>query len=57
MEHDILNVPLLFYGKGIPSKIHNSLIRSIDLTPTIMSLLDDKNNIPFDGKILDIFDK
>lgn len=57
LEHDILNVPLLFYGKGIPSKIHNSLIRSIDLTPTIMSLLDDKNNIPFDGKILDIFDK
>jgi len=57
LENDILNVPLLFYGKGIPSKIHNSLIRSIDLTPTIMSLLDNQNTLYFDGKVLDIFDE
>jgi len=57
LEYDVLNVPLFFYGKDIPSKIHNSLIRSIDVTPTIMNLLDDKNTVAFDGKVLDIFDE
>ena len=53
---NVLRVPLIVYGKQINQGIEEKLIRTIDLAPTIVSLLpqhDQKNNL--DGSKLDIF--
>lgn len=52
----VLRVPLIFYGKGIPKgRMVDSLVRTIDLTPTLAEILSAKGS--FDGKSLDCFFK
>jgi arylsulfatase A-like enzyme len=50
---DLIHVPLLFYGKNIPQKgINNTLVRSVDIFPTLASLIGMPDNLKIDGKNL-----
>jgi arylsulfatase A-like enzyme len=52
IDHAVLHVPLLFYGKGIPAhRVVPQLVRTIDLTPTISPFMG-LPTIPVDGKML-----
>ena len=53
----VLRVPLIFYGRNIPSnKRINKLVRTIDLFPTICKLADLKH-AHIDGSPINSFDK
>lgn len=50
---DVIHVPLFFYGKNIPSKgVNNTLVRSVDIFPTLSSLIGMIDNSQIDGKNL-----
>jgi len=56
LSDNVLRVPLMVYGKQIKPRVEEGLIRTIDLAPTILSLLpqyDQRNNL--DGLKLNIF--
>lgn len=56
LSENVLRVPLIVYGKQISPRIEESLVRTIDLAPTIIDLLPhqvEKNNM--DGLKLNIF--
>ena len=56
LSDNVLRVPLVVYGKDIPPRIENKLVRSIDVAPTIMELLPKASRkIKMDGRPLDIF--
>lgn len=58
LSDSVLRVPLLFYGKGVQKGVINDLVRTIDVTPTILSFIP---SLPWktsmDGNPLHIFVK
>lgn len=58
LSDSVLRVPLLFYGKDIRKGIKNDLVRTIDVAPTILSLISSlAKKTHMDGKPLPIFTK
>jgi choline-sulfatase len=59
LRDDIIKVPLIFFGKNIPKGlVVESQVRTIDVVPTILSLLDiDQESETFNGKNLAPFTK
>lgn len=56
LSDNILRVPLIVYGKQIKPRIEESLVRTIDLAPTIIELLPNSfEKIKMDGSNLNIF--
>lgn len=56
ISDNVLRVPLIAYGKNITPRIEENLIRTVDLAPTIVSLLPQKfKKVKMDGVKLDIF--
>jgi len=39
LSQDILRVPLIFYGQGIKAKVYDKMVRTIDLTPTLLDFM------------------
>jgi arylsulfatase A-like enzyme len=58
LYQEILHIPLIFVGPGIPKGRRRSLSQIIDLTPTILDLLNIKAKTSFDGlSLLPVFKK
>lgn len=56
LSDNVLRVPLVVYGKQINPDIRRDLVRTVDLAPTIINLLQYRaGNINMDGSVLDIF--
>lgn len=56
ISDNVLRVPLIVYGKRISPRIEDSLIRTIDLAPTVVDLLPQEfEKVKMDGVKLDIF--
>lgn len=56
ISDSVLRVPLIVYSRQITPRVEESLVRTIDLAPTIVNLLpNSKNKIIMDGLRLDIF--
>lgn len=55
ISDNVLRVPLIVYGKQISPRVEESLVRTIDLAPTIINLLPrNEDKINMDGSSLDI---
>jgi len=58
LNDEVLRVPLIFYGKGVHVGKRFDLVRTIDLTPTIINKLSGCDYVgSFDGADLGVFDK
>ena len=59
LYNGVIKVPLIFFGAGIPAGLEvDKQIRTIDIVPTVLQLLELKNSgKKFDGKSLLPFDK
>lgn len=56
ISDNVLRVPLIVYGKQIKPRVEESLVRTIDLAPTIINLFPKHvDKIDMDGLELDIF--
>lgn len=56
LSDSVLRVPLLIYGKDVKKGVINDLVRTIDVAPTILSLLSHSpKKTLMDGTPLDIF--
>lgn len=48
----VIRVPMLFFGNGIVARLHDAMVRSIDLVPTLLELLGWLPFGPVDGQSL-----
>jgi len=47
--NELIQVPLIISGPNIPNKIDDKLASNVDITPTLLHMLDIPNDIIFDG--------
>jgi arylsulfatase A-like enzyme len=52
LYNEILKVPCVFYGPGVPQGVFTGLADSIDILPTLMQNLDIKISKDFKGQVL-----
>ncbi|MGB1039183.1 MAG: alkaline phosphatase family protein [Bacteroidia bacterium] len=47
------HVPIVFYNSNVQSKVDTGKVETVDIVPTILSLLEIKTEIDFDGTVLE----